>query len=288
MLHFGHVMRVSAYDGVGGFTGIAVSAMGTVPLTAEQTAQRKAIADPVAGSDWINRTRVANTAAYLRAHGSPALAEFLERDAEAGRQWKGAFRAYVDRDIGERSNRLTRLRCAYVLWGLAAMLMFQALCVRVLSLLLKGNSETDGGIRTGWVSISALMAVSCAPGLLVLHYMPLLVAQKGVSLSWMAPLLIVGVLVGGAIWCIGAFAVAFAKRGRLGADSRPDPWNAFRRVVGQMVGLTVALLIFLPMLLLWPSYRIGGSYEIEQRQYIEVGDVQAQGITDANPGAMPR
>ena len=174
-----------------------------------------------------------------------------------------------------------------MLWGLAAMLLFQALCVRVLSLLFGRTGAGDGKIRAGWVPIIALMAVSCAPGLLVLHYMPLLIAQKGVS------------LVDGAAshrrrvgrrddlvhWSVHC-GIRQARTARSG--SRPDPWNAFRRVVGQMVGLTVALLIFLPMLLLWSSYRIGGSYEIEQRQYIEVGDARAAGITDANPGAMPR
>lgn len=292
-LRLGYLMRTQAYSIIEGLVGVAVSYIATGPLSAEQKRKiEHSTQDPEVRYQREREARVAKLDTYLRRHGRADLADFVASELEAGARWKEQCMKVSKQLITHFLRNYYAggtLNC-YGVWVMGGTLLALGILVGLVSLVVLYWRERPVASSWSYLQWLVLLGVCLLPGQIVAAALTLRlenIPQESWELFlwlWLPASWGAGVL----LWLVGVLILSLRNRTQQPEAQRLGRARSYLASLRMLIPPTLAALVLLSVLSLWPVQRNWERFADQQRQIIIQGEVKYWGIgTEDFPRPAP-
>ncbi len=191
--------------------------------------------------------------AYLRAHGRGADADFVQSEVAAAGSWRRELEASPNRRgrmmIAESHGGLLN---AAGLWVLGALILLDGLAAMLVVAVFWRRRPRPDLMWRPWEWL-LLLGIAAVPGQAVLFLVSVQLLSMG-DLDWevIAARGLAPIILGAALWLVALAVLCARKRAALPKEERPTRTSAFFLGVRILAWPTIAALVLMSVVLLWP------------------------------------
>ena len=285
IIHLGRLMRVHAFSVMDGLLGVAVTAIAAA--SPDWTPPRGPEPEDEADRALRIATRTSALADYLSANGRSDLAEQYRAEMAAGQRFRDAGREVIAGAVDRVTGQFWKGAAPYGLavWVLFGTMVIVGALIGLASLLAAWWREPARGAERSyrqWLWCLALGLMGPALGAAVLPW-TLGRSDGPDSGNAIGVLLVASAASGVAGWCAAAWVQTMRRRARPPEEQRLGRARSWLRGMRALLAPTLAALVVLSVLGIYPVQRNVARMEQETRQMNLVGEVAYYGLTEQTP-----
>ena len=291
LVHLGHLMRIDAYSMNEGLNALQITGTPARLFWADEESARTPSRINYYGEDglMLYRASARKFAAYLHQHGRDELASFYLQDVEAGIAWRGARSEVISRDASRFDRTFLSTKLLHIAGAFATVggMLVAGLPILLMSLLLRHWLQRRPRLAWSWREWLIALAVCAIPAQAYATYHTWLAGRVGHDYYWgvgwmwakegsmvtLAPIPTIAA-VGVALWLVAVLILALLKCRHHQVQQGPGVARTYVTGLRALVVPTLAGLVLLSLLTLWPWHVGLQHFDQEQLEIIRQGDVQ--------------